>query len=562
MRLRPTLLLLALALPRAHAQRAGAPSTVTLERVAPDRWRATYRLAHAASSLRFERSGGFFRERSWKVVTPGYHLARAGGAQVAAADSGRPPLAELVFEFAPFTANLPKEYEFFLPFTGGAVAIYTGHLNAIADSGRSDSARVRRLHVIPPADAHAILRGRVTNGPVTWTDTTGEGTYIYLGRATPIETPDVLALVDPGVPAWLQQQFARELPRLFTTYRRQFGVALPWKPTVLYTFNDTTASGLSSGGGTLTGVLAMTLTGDGWKTQSREAAEQAFHLIAHESAHLWNGQLVANTDQDAGAWIHEGAADAMAADVMLALGVIDEAGHRARVEEAINRCATDEARGSVATALARGAIRQVYDCGVLMAVWTAAAMRRASPSATLFTVWHDLIVAARAQRGTYDQDRYFTVLRAGGVPDSVVTAMRAFLASADAMPGAVARMRAVGVPIEASAGAPPASMQQSLARTALIHLMAQACRRVDLAWGVPARTGAVPACAPFAAEHLVWGVSGHGVGDDGAALYDAVSAACAAGSAVTLDGDQGQLLARVPCGKPLPARPPWYRLGR
>src|SRR6185503_4914726 len=163
----------------------------------------------------------------------------------------------------------------------------------------------------PPQGTHVVVGGRVERGVAAFLDSLDDGTYAYIGTAKPIETPDVLAIVDSSMPAWLRELFDRNLPALFHEYAKRFGTALPWKPVVLFSF-DSSGTGYSSGGGTLTGLISMVLTGSAWRTPSRTAMEQGFHLIAHESAHLWNGQLVSNANSGRGAWMHEGSADAMA----------------------------------------------------------------------------------------------------------------------------------------------------------------------------------------------------------------------------------------------------------
>jgi hypothetical protein len=395
---------------------------------------------------------------------------------------------------------------------------------------------------------------------VAFSDSVGEGTYIYLGNTTPIETPDVIAIVDPGMPSWLVTLFNDDLPRLFAAYRERFGYPLPWKPVVLFSFGDTASPGLSSGGGVLTGLVNMTFTGGDWLQQTPARTEQAVALIAHESAHLWNAHLATNTDQASGSWMHEGSADAFATEMLYTLGVIDSARYHARREEAINQCATAEASSSVATAGSRNAIREIYDCGVVLTMWTAAAADRANSTANAFTFWHDLIASAKANNGSYDQARYFAVLEREHVPDSVIAQMKAFVAARDGMRIAIDGLRAAGVPVDEGSGMPPVGVRQQAARMAMQHLMSQACGRVNFNFGPSIKTGAVAGCEPFATAHIVFAVDGHRVSDDGAAIYDAVRAACAAARGVSLQRNDGSTIVTVPCQRPLAPRPAWYVL--
>ena len=538
-----------------------AQSSVSLERLASGTWRATYHLSAPTPALRFERPASFFRERVWTVVTPGYQLDRDGDRQVVRLASGATPRREIVFEFPEYTATLPKEYELFLPFTGGAVAVYTGHFYAtpIVDDAAA-AATLRTIDVTPPDGMKAVVRGRVVTGRVTFSDSIGDGTYIYLGNTAPIETPDVVAIVDPGMPSWLVRRFNDDLPRLFAAYRERFGYPLPWKPVVLFSFGDAASPGVSSGGGTLTGLVNMTFSGRDWMQQTPALTEQAVALIAHESAHLWNGHLVENVDQRAGSWMHEGSADALATEMLYALGVIDSARYRVRREDAINQCATATASGSVATAGSRNAIREIYDCGFVLTMWTAAALHGANSTANAFTFWHDLIASARANDSKYDQARYFAVLARGHVPDSVIAGMKEFVAARDGMRIAIDGLRAAGVRVEEGSGVPPVSVRQQAARMAMAHLMSQACGRMSFNFGPSIKTSAVPGCEPFAAEHIVFAIDGHLVRDDGAAVYDAVHAACAAARGVTLQREDGSTIVTVSCQRTLAPRPVWYVL--
>lgn len=547
------LVLLAFPLAAGRARRTGEAGIV-LEQVPSGRWRATYRLAEPARSLRFSRAAAFHRERVWSVVTPGYEWSRSDGAQELQLKPGATPATTITFEFPEFTDNLPKEYEFFQPFTDGSRAIYTGHLNATP----AGAPEMRTVTIIPPAGDAVIVRGHVTTGVTTFTDSVGDGTYAYIGSAKPIETPSLVAIVDPGMPDWLKTQFDLKLPRLFAAYTELFGTPLPWKPVVLYSFHDTASSGYSSGGGTLTGLISMTLTGTAWRQESGDAAAQALHLLAHEAAHLWNGQL-ATSQGDSAAWMHEGSADALANDMLLRFGVIDVTRHRANAEMALNQCASALTEGSIHSAARRGAFSTFYDCGFVMALWSGGAVDKARTAAGLDRFWHDLMAAAVADGRRYDEARYFTVLQASGVPASVTRRMRAFLADTTIAP-AVDGLRDAGIAVTRGVVPPPQRLQQQYARAALIHLMASACKRVDLSWGIPARTGAVEGCVPFATPLQVFAVQGYRLRDQGAQLHDAVRQRCAASASVTLQAEDGTIVATVPCSRPLAARPPWYAL--
>lgn len=539
---------------------AAQSSQVTLSRVEGGRWRASYALPHPTADLVFSRPAGFFRERVWQVVTPGYRLRRVGTRQVLSVDSGATPQQVIVVEFPEFTDRMPQEYNFFQSFGDGSIAIYSGHLTASSVGTRGDSTSVRSIRIEPPAGMHVVTGGTRTPGGVTHTDRDGESTYIYVGAVRPIESNDVIAIVDPRMPAWLVAFFAENIPRLFAAYRTGFGRALTTKPTLLYSFDDARSPGLSSGGGTLPSTISMTLTGVDWQRETPEAREQAYYLMAHEVAHLWNGQLARNEDQPAGSWMHEGSADALATTLMVRSGIIDQPTYLGRIERAVNRCAMGSAAGSLVTALRRGAGADAYDCGMLAAFWSGALVASADSLGGTFTLWREMLRLAASGNGSYDQAAYFDALRGLGAPDSAVAGLRRFVMTPDTFALLRSGLEAAGFTVSEDLRPAPASHGASLARMAVVHLMVQACKRVDLSWGDVATTGAVPGCDPFQTSHRFGAVDGHALSTAGVAVYDAIHAACGAGGVVTLHGPDESVVAKVPCRTAMGRRPMRYRV--
>jgi hypothetical protein len=533
---------------------------ITLERIDSGRWRATYQLDQPAARLAFSRPAGFYRERVWRVITPGYRWQRDGRTQLLSADSGMTPQRVVTVEFPEFTDHLAQEYQFFQPFGDGSVAVYSGHLRATSLAPLGDSTLVHTIRVDPPAGMHAVVRGKLTRGATTHHDPLGETTYLYVGKTRPIDSRDVIAVVDPRMPRWLVTQFTREIPRLFAAYREGFGQALPTKPTLLYSIGDTVAPGLSSGGGTLPGNITMTLTGADWSRESPEAREQAYYLMAHEVAHLWNGQLARNEDQPAGSWMHEGSADAVAIIMMHRLGIIDRSGFLRRVERAVNRCAVGSAAGSLVTALRRGAGADAYNCGFLVALWSGSLVAPTDTSDGVFTLWRELLRRAGSANGSYDQAAYFEALRGLGAPETAVAGVRQFVSTQDTFALLRSGLAAAGFSVDVDTGPAPAGYDADLARMAVVHLMVQACQRVDLSWGDVATTGAVPGCDPFREAHRFSAVEGHALSTDGASVYDVVHAACSTGGVVSLEGGDGTAVAKIPCQKPMGRRPMRYRV--
>jgi hypothetical protein len=276
-------------------------------------WRATYELTEPADHLTFQRPAAYYRESVREVVTPGWSLERSGDRQTLQAEPGH-AATTIVVEFPIHTAVPAKEYEFFQRFSDGSLAIYTGHLYlapSTPDAEVEADDQLRRIEFVPAPGEPLLVQGELFQERTVWDDPHGDGTYAYFGAIEPVETDEMVAIVDPGAPGWLTEQMQQVLPRMFSLYTKSFGEPLPWKPVVLFNFDGVDTQGRSSGGGTLTGLVQMSASGRGWHEATPEASEQLLYLIAHEAAHLWNGQLHHYADA-ADIWMHEGSADAFA----------------------------------------------------------------------------------------------------------------------------------------------------------------------------------------------------------------------------------------------------------
>ncbi|MCA9769640.1 MAG: hypothetical protein KC485_12545, partial [Gemmatimonadetes bacterium] len=415
------------------------------------------------------------------------------------------------------------------------------------------------LILVPPAGRHAVVRGDVIDGPARVQNGDPRGTYVYVGRARPVATAEVIAVVDPGMPRWLVEWLEAGLPRVMHRYGQLTGLAPRTRPTVLYTYHDDGSPGRSAGGGTLPGLITIALTGDGWGTPTDAARAEAFQLLAHEAFHLWNGERVTNAPAPTGAWIHEGSADVFATGASLHLGALDSASARGAQEAALNRCAMALARGSVESALARGQPRMVYDCGQVMAWWTGLALRSLNGGRSLDTFWRDLLAAGLAAGGEYDAALYIGLLARQGAGPATITAMQAFLTGSGTDSIAVAALQALGAPIVVHADPPTGVDQGALVAEAFAHLMQAACGRASFYGGAPIRTVPVSGCSGFARERHIARIAELPVGSAGAAIHDAVAARCAANGEVSIEEVDGSREA-IPCTRPLQRRPPWYEV--
>lgn len=521
-------------------------------------WRATYELGAETDSLRFQRPASFYREDVWEVVTPGWRLARDGDRQTLSADPGA-ETDRVVVEFPVHTENLPKEYELFQTFTDGSLALYTGHLYVTRSAPEVEDEKakfLRRIELRPAANEHLVVEGEIRTGRTTWTDSRKDGTYVYFGRIEPLESDHMVGVVDPGAPAWIVDRLRATLPRIFSLYTEGLDKALPWKPVVLFSFDDTDTSGLSSGGGTLHGLVQMTVSGHGWREETPESSEQLLWLIAHEAAHFWNGQLYRYQDM-ADSWLHEGSADAFAGLVLERFGVLDRDRLTERRNRALNACAMGLRDGPLSSSNRRGAFGNYYSCGELIAVWSGAAVPGSSELDRLFEVWRAVFAATDPLDGVYDRRTYLQALESLGVEEPAREALRDFVDTEHADPAAalVEFMGRVGLEIE-TLERPPPELRAERARGALQHLMAQACGGRYSFHSEPGRlrTVALAGCEPFRSELLVTAIEGHAVGSEGDRAFEAAADRCRQGEPVRL-GLAGGRSVGVACETPPPPLP-------
>ena len=366
--------------------RDDATPRVLVEPVASGDWRATWDAGTPVESLRFVRAAGFLREREWRVVTPDYAFRRDGDAQVLALNAGGTAADRIVIEFPRNTDPIERDYELFNTFTDGSVALFLGHFAATLNA----AAMIDRVTVVPPAGQRVV-----------------GGDYAYVGTIDPVEHERLTAIVDPGLPPWLASSLTHYTPQLFDFYAARTGRALAEKPVVLLSF-EPDAPGRSVTGGVVGNQVQLRVVGDGWRADDPWAVRAALRLLAHEAAHLWNG----NDALDAPAWMHEGGAEAFADEALHALGIFDDADLRAAYATALAACADG--------------VRRAYTCGEAAAWGTDLAVRAAQPGVDLFSFWGALVARAANEGGYYGPDDYFEGVAAFGVPVAAVTALRRF----------------------------------------------------------------------------------------------------------------------------------------
>lgn len=340
-----------------------------------DDWTAEYHFDRRVTAWVLPRSdvtregGRHWRAASWTIETPGVRLERRGRYDVLTSDRGELP-ERVRLRFRPVAENLQADYAPALRFTDGSVALFVAQFDCFP---MDSMAEVRRLpddlndQLVPAARLR--FRFRDTAGPVllegrrvTDPETANKDTYVLFGSTRAVETPDMIAILDPQLPQWIEDSLTQSVPRLMARYTQELGRLRDFKPMLMVSWAGATPGIVSRSGSVLRGLIAMTYEGSGMLEETERQRQQGLWFIAHEAAHFWLGQTV-GYQYARDSWITEGGAE------LLAFRSVAEADPhydpRPDLNRAIEDCIRFTHRRGVESARERGEQRAYYACGTV-----------------------------------------------------------------------------------------------------------------------------------------------------------------------------------------------------
>ena len=353
-------------------------ATVTVERNGKS-WTADYRLGERAPVWVFSDSKlpretkASWRLGTVRVLTPGVRLQRLGNYDALVAAKGAVP-THVRLSFTPYLEDIEGGYDPALALADGSVALYAEQFKLIpmksAEAARKVPADDEQL---PGIDQPTRLTFQDRSGPVLihgqreQRPTIDDGsTYVLFGGATPVIGPAMTTIFDPALPQWLRDYLNNELPKVLARYRDELGPSPVGQPTLLVSWAGPVPHSISLGGSVLSGMVVMTLAGDGLLKPSDRVSHHARWFVSHESAHFWLGQAVHYSDRSE-SWITEGGAELLAFRATAAADPTFDA--RARLSEARSECEPFLARGGIARAYQRpDDFRSYYACGAILAL--------------------------------------------------------------------------------------------------------------------------------------------------------------------------------------------------
>jgi hypothetical protein len=182
--------------------------------------------------------------------------------------------------------------------------------------------------------------------------------------------------------------------------------------------------GVSMGGSVLDHMVVMQISGRQALQPGPAILGQMRWFIAHESAHFWLGQTV-EYDRESEGWIMEGGADLLA--IRGTQSLVPDYDAKAFLQREMDECLKLETAGKpLAGAGERGENRAYYACGALLALAAEGVVRKADPSADIFTFVRALIDANRADGKVSAADWLAQFEKMGGDP-ALAAEIRGFL---------------------------------------------------------------------------------------------------------------------------------------
>jgi hypothetical protein len=353
----------------------------------------------------FDEIAGDYREKFWTIDTPGFDLLHvADGDRILRTDERKFSRVEITARPSP--ARLPKEYQPVMRYGAGGALVYTGHIWPVTRAKQNGGGRrVNATFDFTPAPGgHVVAFGANAPALADWRSPMAHPAFVYMGPLDPVETDHVMALIDPDAPEWIIDAFNEVVPESFATLADMFGFSPATKPNLFLAAPlNGDESRLSYTGDALPGQFQIMLEGGAWRDPSEKARNIFVFSTIHEAVHLWQAAARPGAS-NAPEWIHEGAADAIAAEVMVALGRWDGARLVEAEDAARTECARELKDGSLNSARARSGYRALYACGHVIALAVGRAERK--PAADF---WRAFIARSEAAGG-YDSGLFYDLI--------------------------------------------------------------------------------------------------------------------------------------------------------
>ena len=400
---------------------------IEIAQLGGNQWRVAYNLSKSVKYLDLGPSLNGFRAKDWRVEDSGVRIVTRKGRDYLEATEKRERFETVSIQINAQPLGLLKHYEPIRKLGEDGALVYTGHFWP----WRARGGRIKAAFFFNPLpEARVSVFDLQKRRVERWQSVFNHPAFVYFGPLRAKETRDVVAIADPAAPEWIAKEFHRIAPPVFDYLGEVFRFDLATKPNVFLSFEKGGPHGLLRySGDALPGQFQISLYGGGWRTRSQIGVDLIRRATAHEAVHLWQS-AINPLDPNVPGWIHEGAADAIASEALVALGFWTPEDAEYEFRRAKKECADELDGGSLAGAEQRGSIRAIYACGHVL-VRAAAEAHNGAGSAT--ALWRAFARKAEA-RGGYDAEMFFALAEEAGGED-LADAMRRFERTPFVRPG-------------------------------------------------------------------------------------------------------------------------------
>ncbi len=366
----------------AGRQIASENTSVHLHQSELNEWVVDYRLPEKTKTLVFARNPNVSREERWHSLDPNVEVLRIEGEDVVRRKDGQ-AFDRAEFRLTPTYRHLGKDYAPFSNFSDGGILVHTGRYFACLETC-VDTEPKWNFSLAADSGGFVLLRGKLLREMASWEDSL-DGTMIYVGDQTPIETERAWVLIDPAFPPVVSELLKANLPRLVDHFSSKFG-ELPRKPNFFASFDAEFVGSPGSQGGTLPDQMFMHFRGENLQ---KRLADPTFDLwlawfFAHETVHMYQTRIADERES----WLHEGAAEAFAALVVRDWSSRSSDYVQARRERASKECRAGLVARSLESVADGGEFDLYYSCGLILHLELDAAVRRKDSSSDgLFDLW-------------------------------------------------------------------------------------------------------------------------------------------------------------------------------
>jgi len=529
-----------------------------------DSWKARYELPIAVDHIAFSRRSNFDRSNLYKIDESKFKWDQEGDVLLIRSLDGK-KFTSLGIHFSSYYDFIQKDYTHNIKYTDGSVLLYTNHLalgaNIIEDKSISPigaSFNGTKFHFYGP-NQNIVFLGQSYKNKAHW-NLEGEGTYIYFGNIQPIENDNMIAIVDPALPKWAWDKTQKYFPKLFDYYKSKTGQTLSFKPVVFFNYDQVDGDYSNYSGGTLDGLVQLTINGQHWQSENEEKFNMLFHFLAHEAAHFWNGQMFSFEDQSH-SWMHEGGADTFANFAMMDFGLINYKQMVQKFEDAANSCFLNKSNESLEQSAKLWRYRSYYDCGAAMGLASHVAVKAKSSKNSVFDVWKHIFKANIKDR-TYNQQDYFDALNHLTESKELSLAFEKFSSSSDLdnQMEIASWFKRSEISTQYSEDYPK-SVMRHWGKQVIFNLMKSHCKSISFSsYDDYVKTYPIDGCNSFEQSMEIQFVGGQEIFNDGLNAYDSFKEKCDKAETVLLQDRKKVNIAELKCLEKVQESKPYMKL--